>query len=1049
MLEALPDNRHTCELRLQSLLIKLGKVGNEEMLKSYNDIIKKQIEEGIIEEVNPDHQTDAVIHYLPHHCVIKKDKQSSAVRIVYDGSAKSSKSSLSLNQCLEAGPSLVNNLASVLLRFRMFQIGIVADISKAFLKLLLAKEDRDLTRFLWRENGHMNSPIKIYRFMRVPFGLTSSPFLLHATIIHHLRKYEANYPEIVPNLLKSFYVDDMLSGAETEEEGVKLANVSDTIMKEANMELHKWNTNTPKILDSCRGLCAGQPRETCIKILGLTWNTNLDQFEFSMQTIIELAERLKPTKLTILKVLQKVYDPLGPLSPYMITVKILFQRLCRLGLPWHELIPEDMMNEWRSWKADLKNMKKFTIPRCVKPSSNPNMELVGFCDASKSAYAAVIYIRCSTNTAVNTNFVIAKSKVAPMKQQTIPRLELLGAVLLTRLFTLVLEFLSQWKFMRCTCYTDSMNVYYWIQGSKKWNRYISKRIEEINSLSSKLKWQHCDGDDNPADYPTCGMTMDQLCNSKEWLHGPSWLSDPAFTPGSKYIMPIPTPECLKEEMKTVHTHCAAEVPGLDRLIKIQDYNKLSRLYHVTAYIYMFVREYVQKKEVSLLEMLKHAETKWIINEQNKHYGQILPYLRGEIAKPNVSMPKQLDLFITNDGVIRCSGRFKYASLSYKLKYPILLPKESHLTTLVINDRHRRVKHAGIKSTLAEVREEYWIPRGRRMVQSIIRHCVVCRRFTAKPFQAPGPPPLPALRLSDMPPFTNTGLDFAGPLYCRERGKKRPYKAYTSLYTCASARAVHLELVPNMNSTSVKNSMIRFVSTRGIPHCMISDNAKSFKKTAEDLNCRITRSPTQQFIEDNKITWLFYLEKSPWWGGFIERMVGSVKSVLRKTLYRSFLSYDEMTTLLKQIESILNSRPITQMFDEVDEPLTPSHLLIGKRSTQLPTNELYINDTDNRNKYRERILDLFTQRWRKEYLSQLQDYHINHQAARDADIVPTIGEIVIMKEGSPRSTWKLARVLKIYEGNDGKIRSLEVMKSNGMTARRPPQLLIPLECNIPK
>ena len=228
--------------------------------------------------------------------------------------------------------------------------------------------------------------------------------------------------------------------------------------------------------------------------------------------------------------------------------------------------------------------------------------------------------------------------------------------------------------------------------------------------------------------------------------------------------------------------------------------------------------------------------------------------------------------------------------------------------------------------------------------------------------------------------------------------------------------------------------------------MISDNAKTFKKTAEDLNCLITRSPTKEFTEDNNITWLFYLEKSPWWGGFIERMVGSVKSVLRKTLYRTFLSYDEMTTLLKQIESIVNSRPITQMFeDDVEVPLTPSHLLIGKRSTQLPTATLYTNDSDDRNQYREQVLASFEKRWKEEYLSELQDYHITTSVSKDAAVVPKIGQLVLMKASKPRSSWKVCKVTNIYESRDEKLRSVEVLKPNKKLARRPPQLLIPLEC----
>lgn len=1046
MLEGLQDNYHICEIRLQSLLNKLNKPGNEETRKAYNEIIKKQLDEGIIEEVSPDQCTDAVIHYLPHHAVLRKDKQSSKVRIVYDGSAKANRESSSLNQCLKPGPSLVNNLVAVLLMFRMFLIGVVADICQAYLQLLLSLNDRDLTRFLWKDGGDLNNPTKIFRFTRVPFGLTSSPFLLHATLIHHLNKYKEGYPEIVTKLLRSIYVDDLVSGADDEDEVVELVNQGDVIIKEANMEFKKWRSNSPHVLERSNVPDAMKSSEATIKVLGVTWNTNTDQFTYEVNNIIDLAESLKPCKRTVLRILQKVYDPLGMLSPYLITAKVLLQMLCRLNLSWDQPLEEDFIGLWNRWVADLRILKEFKVPRCIKSNAHSELELVGFCDASKDAYAAVVYLRCTTKTSITSNFILAKSRVAPMKQLTIPRLELLGAVLLARMISLLMEILSNWKFTNVIHYTDSMNVLGWIQSEKKWNRYITKRLDEILKLSSKLKWYHCKGEENPADYPTRGMTMDQLCNSTEWLHGPQWLSTANFSPERNNTQIVPSHECLKEEIKQVHTHVVIEEAGLNKLIKLDDYSNLGRLYRVTAYVYLFIKQ-SQKKEVSLIDMKRLAETKWIINQQMKHNRNLVPYLKGDVATRPINIAKQLDLFLDDKGIMRCSGRFKYANLCYRLKYPIFMPRESHLTTLIIRDRHRRVKHAGVKTTLAEVREDYWIPRGRRFIQTIIRNCVICRRLTAKPFPAPGPPPLPKIRLSEMPPFTNTGVDFAGPVYCRERGRgKKPYKSYISLYTCASARAIQLELVPNMSASSFKNSMIRFVSTRGIPHCMVSDNAKSFKKTAEDLNCIITRSPTKEFIEDNNITWLFYLEKSPWWGGFIERMVGSVKRVLKKVLYRTFLSYDEMTTLLKQIESIINSRPITQMFnDDIEEPLTPSHLLIGKRSTQLPTATLYVDDSEERNRYREQIVASFEKRWKKEYLSELQDYHIRNQSSKDVDVVPQIGEVVIMKENKPRSSWNLCKVTNIFKGKDGKVRSVEVIKPNKNLARRPPQLLIPLEC----
>ena len=837
----------------------------------------------------------------------------------------------------------------------------------------------------------------------------------------------------------------MVSGTDDEEKAVDLTNTSYSLMQKAGMELNKWITNKPNVLTISNIPQERKSAEKTVKLLGIRWNTSSDEFQFKVDNILELSKKLKPSKRSVLRIVQKVFDPIGVLSPVLIKFKVFLQDICRLELSWDEMLPEELIYKWQNWIKEFEELNSFTIPRCARLNPRATLELIGFSDASISAYAAVVYMKnVSTNTTVS--FVISKSRVSPMTKPTIPRLELLGAVLLVRLMHLVKEALCRWDFAKTTYFTDSLNVLYWIKGPQKWNRFISKRLNEIHSLSKSQDWSHCDGKENPADLPTRGLTVHQLKASYEWLHGPKWLLNPTLNGKASDNLPKPTHECLMEQMKTTHIHSITELPGLSKVIQLKDYNSYNRLIRITAYVYLFIMLYIKKKDISFSQMMKHAELQWIMNQQEKHYGNVIPYLKGEIKKTPASIAKQLHLFLDGDNIIRCYGRFKYANLSYNVKYPILLAKSSPLTTLIIKDRHRRVKHAGIKATLNEVRSDFWIPKVKRTVQDIVRRCIICRRFTAKPFQAPGPPPLPPIRLSEMPPFTNTGVDFAGPLYCRERGSKMPSKSYISLYTCASTRAVHLELVPDMTAVSFTNSIIRFVSTRGIPHVIISDNAKTFKKTAEDMNCLITRSPTQEFVEDNKITWLFYLEKSPWWGGFIERMVQSVKSVLKKILYRSLLSYDELITLLKQIESIVNSRPITHMFDdEIDHTLTPSHMLIGKRSTQLPTTTTYINDTNVRNKYREEMINLFMRRWKEEYLSELQNYHITMQKSTGVDVEPEMGEIVIMKEDSPRSNWKLARVTDLHRGRDGKLRSVEIRKPNGENARRPPQLLIPLEC----
>ena len=411
--------------------------------------------------------------------------------------------------------------------------------------------------------------------------------------------------------------------------------------------------------------------------------------------------------------------------------------------------------------------------------------------------------------------------------------------------------------------------------------------------------------------------------------------------------------------------------------------------------------------------------------------------------------KQWSLFIDKDKILRCRGRYEYSEIDYGRKYPILLPKECYLTTLIIADRHQRLNHAGIKTTLIQIRSEYWIPSGRRRIKDFISRCVVCRRIAAKPYKSPVSPPLPELRLSQLPPFTNTGTDFAGPVYCKEMKGEAIFKSYINLFTCASTRGVHLELVYNLTTKCFLNAFERFISRRGIPHVLVSDNAKTFQKAARELNSIITHSSYQANLADKRIRWFFYLEKSPWWGGFIERLVGLVKSILRKVLYRAYLTFEEMTTLLIKIESIINSRPITYTYVEnTIEPLTPSHLLIGKRSTELPPKSApgVTYKDDGRNEYIEKLRSEFEKRWVNEYLTELQEHHLTVKKGSNEVATPKVGDVVIIKqECKPRTQWKLARVTKTIPGRgDKKIRSIEVMKPDGNVVRRPPQLLVPLE-----
>ena len=308
---------------------------------------------------------------------------------------------------------------------------------------------------------------------------------------------------------------------------------------------------------------------------------------------------------------------------------------------------------------------------------------------------------------------------------------------------------------------------------------------------------------------------------------------------------------------------------------------------------------------------------------------------------------QFGLFLSEDQTIRCKGRISNAPLPTSSKSPILLPSKHAFVKLVIKQTHDRVKHSGINATLTALRERYWVLRGRETVKRVIRHCEVCCRYEASPCKPSQFADLPSNRVSDDPPFTHIGLDFAGPLYVKEARRSSQEsdsnKVYVCLFTCASTRAVHLELTRGLNVQDFLLAFRRFASRRGLPATIQSDNAKTFQSSSKEIR-KIARSPeVWRYLTNNRITWNFIVEKAPWWGGYWERLVRSIKSPIKKVIGRSTVSYDEMCTLLTEVEAVINARPLTYVYDDeesVSYPLTPSDLIYGRRITVNPNCQHY-------------------------------------------------------------------------------------------------------------
>ena len=505
----LPTNYSNSLARMKGQIKRLG--NEPELLGEYDAFIKDQLESGIIERVS-ELETKKKVHYLPHQAVIRRDAKTTKLRIVYDASSKEGKRGVSLNDCLHVGPSLTPLLFDILLRFRINPVVLIGDIEKAFLNVEVDREDRDYLRFLWvKDIAGGNLEVEVYRFCRVVFGLNASPFLLNATLRHHTETFLENDPIFVQKMKEGFYVDDLVSGGKHTDDVRDLYEKAKSRMAVGGFKLRKWLTNDTalrehinkqesasdtkqvKRLDDFETYAQsslGIPRDSsCDKVLGLIWDCEEDLIKFDLLKLVQSLEDKRLTKRNLLSTLAKMFDPLGLVSCVIVLMKILFQQLCVDKVSWDEEIVGKHAKLYLDWIDDLKRVETMTLNRCVYSKLSGEIqscELHGFGDASEKAYCAVVYFVCRTSTGVHVQLLTAKTRVAPLKALSIPRLELMSALMLAKLVDSVKKALaSQVENLETRYWLDSITALYWIQNQGEWKQFVRHRVNQILSLTNK------------------------------------------------------------------------------------------------------------------------------------------------------------------------------------------------------------------------------------------------------------------------------------------------------------------------------------------------------------------------------------------------------------------------------------------------------------------------------------------------------------------------------------------------------------------------------------
>lgn len=1083
---------------LSSTRVKLLKT--PEHLKLMDEVISEQLELGIIEKIsNLNEFKDSVpCSFMAHMPIFKLKRDTTKCRIVYLSNLTEKKNNnISHNTAMLSGPCLNRKLGSSLIQLRFDKKILVFDLVKAFLQISVPDVDQQKLCFLWFKNVHReNFEIVAYKFLRLPFGLKCSPFILMIGLYYILMVNtegdSVELKELKRSIWDLIYMDN---GAIASNNSVDLKwsyEQLDNIFNPYGFKIQQYVTNDIKLAEHIATI-TGENGEPINKLFGLKWDVSDDTL-FTNSLRLDKEAR---TKRTILKSIAENFDICGFNLPLMNRARLFMQRLQNdKMLGWDTEISLELSREWSNICHQIDSVPDVRFPRFVG-SRDDCYSLYAFTDSSKHILGVVVYIY--NEQTKKMSFLLAKNRLISrnMQSKSIPSLEMQGVTLGVEILLDTYSELSgsvcvnPIKINELKLFTDSLISISWIKAHsikfEKLNKlsvFVTNRLDKIARLCEQIPitFEFCAGNQNPADAVTRPFSYNKL-NKTCFYTGLSDSILDEMRQSDNIRVTVPNPDLTRDFSEDL---CHTSVEEVSSFVgyDVNRSSSFSKVLNVTYYVFSYINKLKIKiknknplkfnnTKIDTLEEIKDkAFCNVVKRDQILHFGDCVRYFHSKSTrlKDIPLLVSQLNIFKDNCGILRVKSKFRRWK-DGNLNLPILLSKSSILSTLIVREIHFKLAHAGYYPVLSELRTKFWIPCAFSFVKKIVKMCISCKRLNAR-----------SIRLNENVfrdfrlepcniPFRDLYLDYIGPFYVFDSNNVR-VKKYLLIFTCLWSRAIHLEICTDL---SLKNFLRGFqlqIFTHGTPSRIFSDLGTQIVAGARMITDFLRDVETKIFLKENNMkTPKFeqYYKGASWLGGCVEYCVKMVKKTLFGLIKKLVLPEEDFSFIVRQVIHLCNRRPIAfqeTLRDSSNEyelplPISPEILLYGRELVSLNVIP-YLQDNIGNDDWTPDRSDLsiskeYTKLLKaRTYLSKIYNEEflpnmMKLTTSEKGKYVPVNhtklkqGDLILLKEPlQKRTNFPMGIVTKVVQNELNEVTSVEVKKgSNSEVVKRHVDSVIPL------